>query len=314
MIAFFNFGVESQGKASLCRAGEILDGSLCVETKNILLMESPITVKIYTKRIPKKIIDRTFVVVHSNEQKGLNAVKEVLSEKGFYGRLVEVVSNYQDGFSLQNGDNNRRYLYFGDGKYCVDPNRIYSKEGRVKALKNSDCSGTPDSEETNNAVKSFADGLLKIITLNNTHKFIIGIHNNTLGGELSLNSWSGTGKEAKTALGIFKGNNHGTPASTFDTETDNFVLATNGYLAGQFLDNRVYSIALQEGTNYLIKEKSNVDDGSMSIHFGTTLFRNTGKPFSYINIEAGDKNNVDDDSKKWQKEMIRMVLTKIKPY
>jgi hypothetical protein len=315
---FLAFNANSQNSPAQCSVGESIVGSLCVKTIKIDLVDNsnPITIKVYTKRIPDKAIDRTFVVVHNNEQKGLNAVKEVLSENGFYGRLVEVVSNYKDAFNLQDTNNKGRYLHFGGGRYCIDPNRIYSVTGRTDALKESKCIGTPRNSETNNAVKLFADNLLNIVTLNDTHKFIIGVHNNTKDKELSLDSWSGAGSEAKTASGIFKGNIHGNPASTVNTKTDDFVLATNGYLAGQFLDNRVYSVALQEGRNYLIQEKTNVDDGSMSIYFGMTLFGNTDKPFSYINIEAGGKDNAPDtdNQKKWQKEMIKMALTKIKTH
>jgi hypothetical protein len=326
LFTFSAFNAESQTNPAECIPPKVKEGALCVETvtKNLVDSGNPITIKIYIREASGKTIDRTFVVVHNNEQKGLNAVKEVLSEKDFYGRLVEVVSNYEEGFNLKETINKRRYLHFGNGKYCIDPNRIYSVKGRTDALKDSKCSGTPRDSETNNAVKLFADSLLNIVTLNNTHKFIIGVHNNTIHDEitnkddLTLKSWSGKGPEAKTALGIFTGNKHGKngkPGSAFDTVTDDFVLVTNGYLAGQFLDNRIHSVALQEGKDYLIDNAADADDGSMSVYFGMTLFGNTDKPFSYINIEAGGKPNTSDidKSKKWQKEIIRMVITKMKP-
>ena len=38
--------------------------------------------------------------------------------------------------------------------------------------------------------------------------------------------------------------------------------------------------------------KSDFDDGSMSIYFGATIFCNSRKPYSYLNIEAGGKDDV----------------------
>ena len=62
--------------------------------------------------------------------------------------------------------------------------------------------------------------------------------------------------------------------------------------------------------------KSDFDDGSMSIYFGATIFRNSRKPYSYVNSEAGGKDDENDEAKPWQKEIIRATLSrgKIRPF
>lgn len=288
----------------------------CVE-QQLDLIGSKITIKTYTKTQPNKIIDRTFVIVHANEEKGLDAAKKAISDS--YGRLVEVGSNYEDSYEdklqFRNQNNKRRYLYFDNGQYCVDPNRIYTKVGIAKNL--SDCQTIPDDKI--DSIFKFGRDLIKIVTNNNTHKFIIGVHNN---GDtpLSLDSWSGSGDEGKRAVGIFKANNH---QSGDVVETGNFLLVSNIALFVKFSGlEEPSNIVLQESRKYLIeatgenkgKIKRNLDDGSMSIYFGSTIFRNTRKPFDYINIEAEGKKNVDDSAgyKKRQMKTIELVITKLK--
>lgn len=276
------------------------------------LAGTPITVKIYTKNKKGVVNDRTFVVVHANEKKGLDAAKQVISQN--YGRLVEVVSNYEPGFEAKDLNNEGRYLFWGEGKYCVDPNRIYTEEGRRRALNDSKCAETPKTPEANREVKKFADKLLAIVTNNDRHSFIIGIHNNVEGG-LNIQTWTDEGGEAKTAAGIVRSNNHsnGIPLSR-----DDFVLVTSFKLFSQFFDSKMnYNLALQEPRSYFVNPdgsiKKHLDDGSMSIYFGNTLYKRTGKPYAYINIEAKGKEDADDGSKKWQAEVIRKVLTTVKP-
>lgn len=315
LCLFFVFTAESQVKPLKCLKNEIAEGALCVETKKIPLVQSDnfISIKIYTKRILNKPIDRTFVVVHANEEKGLDAAKKVVSEN--YGRLVEVVSNYV-GESVPE-DNKRRKLYFGENqKYCIDPNRIYTKVGIAKNL--SDCQTIPNNEI--DRIFKFGQELIKIVTNDNRHKFIIGVHNNGL-TKLSLDSWGGeNGDERKSAVGIFKANDH---RSGKVVETGNFLLVSNTALFVKFSSlEEPSNIVLQESQKYLTeatgenkgKIKKNLDDGSMSIYFGSTNFGKTGKPFDYINIEAEGKENTDDGEgyKKRQMRIIELVITKLK--
>jgi hypothetical protein len=276
------------------------------------LAGTPITVKVYTKLRRGRSIDRTFVVVHANEKKGLDAAKRVISET--YGRLVEVVPNYVPGYAAKDPNNESRYLFWGDGKYCIDPNRIYTEEGRARALNDSKCSETPKTPEANRAVKVFADKFLNIVTNNGAHRFIIGIHNNVEGG-LNIQTWTDAGGEAKTAAGIVRTNNH---SNAIPLSEDDFILVTNVGLFNQFFNPKFnYNMALQEPRSYFTDSNGNIkkhlDDGSMSIYFGNTLYKRSGRPYSYINIEAKGKEDADDGSKKWQAEVIRRVITSIKP-
>jgi hypothetical protein len=252
-------------------------------------------------------------VVHFNEQKGLDAAKQAIAES--HGRLVEIVSNYREGHRLTAGEvsqkNFLRYLYFGEGKYCIDPNRIYTKRG-IRG-KMSLCETIPDSYV--DEIYSFGQKLLAIVTKNKTHRLIIGVHNNTtVPGALSVETWQ-SGGEAATAVGIFKTSDRiGREKITIDE----FVLVTNLSLYNQVFNWTVRTktacnIALQKDPRDLIA--AGVDDGSMSYYFGTTVFGSTGKPFSYVNIEAGGKENSPDTdaAKRWQKTIIKFALDGLKP-
>lgn len=316
------FTAKAQTVVKECPSVEI-SAAVKVQTKELTLVDNKISIKIYTKERAGRIINKTFVVVHNNECKGLNAVKEVLSDPNYYGRLIEIVSNYKDGYSVNDPGNERRYLYFNNGKSCVDPNRIYTENGRNKALKESKCSETPSDNEINLAIKSFADNLLdKYITVNDRYNFIIGVHNNDPNGKcdregLSVDWWAEHPDEIKSAVGIFK------TAGKFKGKqltVDDFILVSNANLFSQFFNlSTPFNIALQQERRSLIEItagktqiRKGIDDGSMSIYFGATSIKGTVKAFSYINVEGRDKQDENDNSKFWQKEIIKMIITKIK--
>lgn len=292
--------------------------------------KNPIEIRIYTKKANSIFQrNRTFIVVHNNEEKGLNAVKEVFLESGYGGRLIQVVSNYKSGFTnFKEPGNERRYLYFGDGKYCVDPNRIYTEAGRLKALqsigKRRDegrtapiCEGTPYDLKTLGKLKEFADQLLEIIKHNEDkteqYSFIVGVHNNDKNKSLNIAFWL-SGEEQDTAVGVIGTNYIGTDKKL---TRDDFILVSNKLLFQKFFDARNpfnLNIALQQPIEYLLSPdvKDNLDDGSMSIYFGTTKVSNTNFPYSYMNIEAGGKSKDEEDaSKKWQKDMIKKTIKTI---
>ncbi len=90
--------VEGQYRDEVRCDPSVTEAGLKVTRCEISLAGTQIAVREYLKRDLRRNappLDRTFVVVHHNEQKGLSAVKEVLKEVGVYGRLVEVVSNYK---------------------------------------------------------------------------------------------------------------------------------------------------------------------------------------------------------------------------
>ena len=288
-------------------------------TKVLKLGKSSFEVKTYTKPYKNRVIDRTFVVVHHNEQKGLDAAKKVIAEDG--GRLVEVVSKTVDG-------NPRRYLHidFGDKtNVCVDPNRIYSIRGirkffagYPKSEDNTEDVCTPvtpdmfddDADALVKEISRFGVELLKIVTNNDRHKFIIAVHNN---GDLKLDvtTWNPPGGEAKTAIGIFLANS---TAHDAVIDKDDFVLVSNINLLAKILNlGEPYNFVLQEDKKYLDQTRESTDDGSMSIYFGTKLWGKTKQIFDYVNIEAQGKEDAEDEFKQRQTRMIRLV-NKMKLY
>lgn len=130
-LALLVSGVEAQADKRICPDSAQFTGLKCDEFPRFL-DTTEIQIRVYTNGVQSNL-DRTFVVVHNNEQKGLNAVKEELAKNGINGRLVEVVSNFTSDENLNLDDirdkNQKRYLYFENDKYCIDPNRIYSNVG-----------------------------------------------------------------------------------------------------------------------------------------------------------------------------------------
>jgi hypothetical protein len=283
--------------------------------KNVLkLGKNEFEVRVYTRAYPKKrAMDRTFAVVHYNEQKGLSAAKKVISEDG--GRLVEVVSNDANGKP-------RRYLHidFADKtNVCVDPNRIYSKlgirkffNGYPRAEDNLEDVCTPipaemfdsDDDAIINEIARFGVELMKIVTSNNRQRFIIGVHNN-VDLKLDVASWLAPGGEAKTAVGVFLSNTNSHDAAA---DKDDFILVTNTNLFVKILNLReYYNIALQEDKKFLDENRAATDDGSMSIYFGTRFWGKTKQVFDYLNIEAQGKEDEEDEFKARQTRAIRLI-------
>ena len=310
ILLFFGFQAEAQKK---CGAPNDKAALPCV--KNILkLGKNEFEVRVYTKAYKnRRPIDRTFAAVHHNEQKGLLAAKKVISEDG--GRLVEVVSN--DSYGKP-----RRYLHvdFADKtNVCVDPNRIYSRLGikkfftgypRAEDNLEDVCTPIPPDmfdSETDAIIleiERFGRELMKIVTDNNRHGFIIGIHNN-VDLKLDVSTWLAPGGEAKTAVGIFMAN---TDSHDATADKDDFILVTNTNLFAKVLNlGEYYNIALQEDKNFLDKNRAATDDGSMSIYFGTNFRGKTKKVFDYMNIEAQGKEDAEDEFKARQTRAIRLI-------
>jgi hypothetical protein len=315
IVAFFVllFLAVQASAQTKCDAPDNTANLPCV--KNVLkLGKNEFEVRVYTKAYKnKRPTDRTFAVVHYNEQKGLSATKKVVSEDG--GRLVEVISKTADGKA-------RRYLHIdfaGQTNVCVDPNRIYSKLGIRKFF-----AGYPHSEDTTEDVCTpipaemfdgdddaiiieiarFGAELLKIVTNDNRQRFIVGIHNN-VDLKLDVASWLAPGSEAKTSVGVFLANSRSHDAAA---DRDDFILVTNLKLFAKVLNlGEYYNIALQEDKKFLDENRATTDDGSMSIYFGTHFWGKTKQIFDYINIEAQGKEDEEDEFKARQTRAIRQI-------
>jgi hypothetical protein len=310
LLLFFVFQTNAQTK---CDAPNNTANLPCVKTI-LKLGKNEFEIRTYTKPMKNRApIDRTFAVVHHNEQKGLQAAKKVIAADG--GRIVEVVS-------LDANGSPRRFLHFDFAdktNVCFDPNRMYSKPGIIKFFKgyprsedNTEdvCSPVPPDmfdSETDDLIKEisrFGAELLKIVTDNFRHGFIIGVHNNT-DLKLDVTTWNAPGGEAKTAVGTFRANNSKHDAVI---DADDFVLVTNLNLFAKVLAlDEPINIALQEGLPFLQKNKAAVDDGSMSIYFGLNYFGKTKRVYDYINVEAEGKEDAEDEPKARQTRLIRLI-------
>jgi len=70
--------------------------------------------------------------------------------------------------------------------YFFDPNRIFSKPGIDRTLKNCNQRTVIFPTEITTQIEKFSDNLLKVFNIRNPSKYIISIHNNTNNGALSL--------------------------------------------------------------------------------------------------------------------------------
>jgi hypothetical protein len=138
--------------------------------------------------------------------------------------------------------------------YSVDPNRIYTRKGRRKTLKD----GGKFSYKAAKSVKVFATEILSFL---NDRSVIIAMHNNT-DVNYTIKSYLPGGDEAQNTKDIF---------INPDMDADDFIYTTdqNFFLK---LKERNVNVILQDNKKF-------VNDGSLSVYCGVN-----GIP--YINIEA----------------------------
>jgi len=183
-----------------------------------------------------------FINLHSNETTSIESCRQYLQAKG--GML----------FQLLNNEN--RYVHFKckDGNYTIDPNRIFTTEGRAETLKKNSTYTIEAARET----KQFADSILSLMKM---PKLIIAMHNNTDKG-FSVNSYLKSENEAINALDIYVNK---------QMDTDDFVYTT---------ELKVFSYLKQQQINVVLQKTMGFkDDGSLSIYCSR-------KNIPYINIEA----------------------------
>lgn len=201
----------------------------------------------------------TFFSPHHNEQTGSTLAKEFVRTKG--GRLVEIESFDAAGKPF-------RYLKFRYlGKdYQVDPNRIYTENGRTCAL----------SPEIAPVVRVFADELLKLVlaedgtSLRAGERYLVAVHNNT-----DVDSKAEPARTGDlTAAAFVKGKNthaefyeqaEGVYLSNMEEDPDNFVFLSGPQLVGYFAE-RGFNAVVQKSAARLNSTKCSIDDGSLSVY------------------------------------------------
>jgi hypothetical protein len=228
-------------------------------TRKLQLGESEVSVNIYENAGA----NITFFAPHHNERIGLNLAKDFVNKNG--GRLVEVESADEKG-------NPMRYLKFNfSGKvYTIDPNRIYTDNGRSCNVAN----------EIDAIVKNFADGLLQILlapdgkTLRANEHFIVAVHNNTdisaKAAEAQTNDLTAVsfikGQSTNNLIhGAFEAQAEGVFLSNTETDEDNFVFLSTPANIGYFAE-KGFNVVVQKTSARLQSKLCTIDDGSLSVY------------------------------------------------
>jgi hypothetical protein len=252
------------------------DAATVKTTQKLPLGDSEINVNIYENTGAGV----TFFAPHHNERTGLNLAKDYVNRNG--GRLIEIES-------LDERGNPMRYVKFtlGGKSYTIDPNRIYTENGRSCNV----------AAEVRESVKNFAERLLQIIldadgrSLRPNERFIVAVHNNT---DVSAKA-SGAQTTDLTAVafiraqstnnlfhGAFEAQAGGVFLSNTETDEDNFIFLSTPAHIGYFAE-KGFNIVVQKPSAKLQSRQCAVDDGSLSVYAGQTAV-------PYICLEADGVN------------------------
>ncbi len=183
-----------------------------------------------------------FLNLHENEQTSISAIKQVLAK--FYGQY----------FGIKSGKLRELKVLTNTQTITVDPNRIFTKKGLEKTLKNYKCYSVSNLKLMN----EFADQLLKELS---PAKLLVAVHNSTDGG-FSIKSFAKTNAENQDTKEIYINPKH---------DEDDFYLVTKKTKFDYF-KSKGYNVILQDNLNV-------EDDGSLSVYCGKNNI-------DYINIEC----------------------------
>lgn len=244
--------------------------------RKLLLGETEIKVNIY-ENTGAHI---TFFAPHYNEQTARILAREYVEQNG--GRFVKIESLDERGKAI-------RYVKFkfGGKNYSIDPNRIYTENGRSCNV------GT----EINAVVKNFADNLLTIFfapdgkNLREHERFFVAVHNNTdistkeektQMSDLSAAAFLKSQSTKNIAHGAFEAQADGVFLSNTETDEDNFIFFSTPQHIGRFAELG-FNIVVQKSADKLQSKQCAIDDGSLSVYSGQNLI-------PYICLEADGAN------------------------
>ncbi len=241
--------------------------------KTIRLGETDVRVNVY-ERAGASV---TLFAPHHNEQGALKAGREIVAARG--GRFVEVESFDEAGAPA------RRLRFRVGGKpYSVDPNRIYTPNGRK-------CLNLPADAEA--AVKGFAEELLGLLfapggaRLREGETLFVAVHNNTdveksppaeRDGDLSAVGFVRPLRSRAAFRGAFWESAAGVYLSNAEEDEDNFVIVTEPRLLLPFA-SRGFNVIVQKPAAQLRVPGCAVDDGSLSVHASYSSI-------PYVNLEV----------------------------
>ncbi len=227
-------------------------------THKLRLGASEISVNVYENTGARV----TFFAPHHNEQLGTNLAKDFVARNG--GRLIEIESKDERGKP-------QRYVKFSfNGKnYTIDPNRIYTDNGR----------GCNVAAEISETVKTFAESLLKIIldadgrSLRGDERFIVAVHNNTdvsskaenmQSADLTAAAFIKAQSTGTIERGAFEAQADGVFLSNTETDEDNFIFLSTPAYIGYFAE-KGFNVVVQKPASQLRSKQCSVDDGSLSV-------------------------------------------------
>ncbi len=219
----------------------------------------------------------TLFAPHHNEQGALRAARAAVAARG--GRFVEVEALDEAGAPAR-----RLRFRVGPKGYSVDPNRIYTANGRK-------CLNLPPDAEA--AVKAFADELLALLfapggaSLREGESLFVAVHNNgdveksavtERDSDLSAVAFVRPLRSRETFRGAFEESAAGVYLSNVEEDEDNFIIVTEPRLLGPFAA-RGFNVIVQKAAPQLRAPGCSLDDGSLSVH---AAFNN----IPYVNLEA----------------------------
>lgn len=183
-----------------------------------------------------------YLNLHENEQTSIKAVKN-FSE------------NYPLNFFYLNHDQTRRAHFIVEGDSCsFDPNRIYTKKGIRKTLKD----GGKNNRQARQITKIVSDSVLEITSHYNT---IVSLHNNTP-DNYSIYSYMPDSSESQNTAKLY---------INPEMDPDDFIYTT---------DESIYEFLVEQQINVILQDnRKYVNDGSLSVYCGKN-------DISYLNIET----------------------------
>ncbi|MET0624814.1 MAG: hypothetical protein ABW250_17835 [Pyrinomonadaceae bacterium] len=269
----------------MSRRGVLLAPLFCLMLFAHARAQAPKTVKTFrlgATTVKVNVYERaaaavTFFSPHHNERGARELAKELVATRG--GRFVEVEALDEAGEPAR-----RLRFSVGSKPYSVDPNRIFTEQGRG-------CLRLPADAAA--AVKAFAEELLSLLfapggaRLRAGESVFVAVHNN---GDVEASPAADRDRDL-TAIGflrplrsraIFRGefaeSAAGVYLSNAEEDEDNFVLVTEPRLVTPFAA-RGFNVVLQKPAAQLRDGKCSMDDGSLSVHAAYS-------DIPYVNLEA----------------------------
>jgi hypothetical protein len=175
-----------------------------------------------------------FLNLHENESTSVTAAVEYLENKDAHFVSIKHDGNRNISFVLK------------DVTWQFDPNRMFTRQGRIANLKLLNKKYSDKAEE---AIEEFSDKIIKRVK---HAKIVIALHNNTNGRPLSVNSYRKKYVNPKM-------------------DTDDFVLTTDESIFNTLKAKKINTVWETTATSK--------DDGSLAYYC-------SGKHIPYINVEA----------------------------